>query len=100
MKAKESFNERLRGCCAALFCLFLILVSSFGKPTQSNTLKLSTQEEIAQDIALVPCKDNERLNAAKALFARMGDPADTRLKSRMESRILLSTKRESLPKRS
>lgn len=66
----------LQWCCPAVFCFLLILAPSFGKAIQSNTLRISTQEEIAQDIASVPCKNNERLNAAKALFVKMGVQAD------------------------
>jgi Peptidase family M28 len=62
--------------CAAVLCFLLTLAPSFGKSTQSNTSPISTQEDIAQDIASVPCKDNERLNAVKALFVKMGGQAD------------------------
>jgi hypothetical protein len=54
-------------------CLFLAPIS-FG--TQDGKLIISTQDEIAQDIALAPCDSNKRLDAVKALFARMGASAE------------------------
>jgi Iap family predicted aminopeptidase len=40
--------------------------------SQNYKVVFSTQEQLAEDIALAPCKDSERLNAAKALFMKMG----------------------------
>ena len=66
----------LHWCSAAALCFLLTLAPSFGKATQSNPPTISTAEEIAQDIGSVPCKDNERLIAAKALFVRLGAQTD------------------------
>ena len=66
----------LHWCSAAALCFLLTLAPSFGKATQSNPPTISTPEEIAQDIGSVPCKDNERLIAAKALFVRLGAQTD------------------------
>ena len=49
-----------------IFCLF---ASTFA---QQETLKLSTQDEIKNEIALVPCKNKERLEGVKSLFRQMG----------------------------
>jgi len=56
-----------------IVCLFLAPIS-FG--TQESNLTISAQDEIAQDIALAPCDNNKRLDAVKALFARMGASAE------------------------
>ncbi len=63
---------------AVLFLTSLLsgLAPSYERTTQSNAPKISTLEEIAQDIASAPCKDNERLNAARALFVKMGALVD------------------------
>jgi Zn-dependent M28 family amino/carboxypeptidase len=54
-----------------IYYLSLVLtLSSFA--SQSNKLIVSTQEQIAQDTAQVPCKDSERLKGVKSLFIRMG----------------------------
>jgi hypothetical protein len=38
---------------------------------------ISTPEEIAADLKQIPCRDNERIQAARLLFLKMGaDPAD------------------------
>lgn len=60
---------------AAIACLLFALAPiSFG--SQNGKLTISTEEETAQDIALAPCKDAERLNAVKALFTKMGASAE------------------------
>jgi hypothetical protein len=60
---------------AIIVCsLFALAPISFG--SQTGKLIISTEEEIAKDIALAPCKDAERMNAVKALFTRLGASAE------------------------
>jgi len=40
--------------------------------SQNNKLIISTEEQIAQDTAQVPCKDSERLKSVKSQFLRLG----------------------------
>jgi hypothetical protein len=53
--------------------LFLVL----PQPLQAGQQKItsSTPDQFKEEFKSVPCKDSERLNAAKALFERMGAPA-------------------------
>jgi len=39
-------------------------------------VRVSSQEETTQDVALAPCKDNERMEVVKALFIKMGAPTE------------------------
>lgn len=72
-KDGDSFQRSLGTCC----CLFLTLASAtISNARQSGKLVISTEEETAQDMALVPCKDKERLTATKALFVKLGARAD------------------------
>jgi Iap family predicted aminopeptidase len=41
-------------------------------PAQHGDITISSVEEIKSEFNSVPCKDTDRLNAAKALFAKMG----------------------------
>lgn len=54
----------------------MMIISSSSWADQTPTIKtkivISTQQETAQDIALAPCKNSERLEAAKALFIKLG----------------------------
>lgn len=52
--------------------LFLAFTSSFAMSAQKSKLIISTEEQIREDIFSSPCKDNERLIAAKALFMKVG----------------------------
>lgn len=42
---------------------------------QQSSIKISTPEEIKADFSSVPCKDDERLAAVKAVFEKAGAPA-------------------------
>jgi Peptidase family M28 len=63
---------------------FVFFVFSLLHPTlqttfaqDGNGIHLSTPDEIKSEFDSVPCKNDERLNAVKALFERMGaDPAE------------------------
>ncbi len=58
--------------------LLIILVLSFSTQTfaqQQNSL-VSTEESVTESVKLVPCKQEERLEAVKKLFAQMGAKDD------------------------
>ncbi len=65
-----------------VFCLsfILTLISSIltlnSSASQNNNLVISTEEQIAEDIAQVPCEERERLNAVKSLFSKMSAQAE------------------------
>jgi acetylornithine deacetylase/succinyl-diaminopimelate desuccinylase-like protein len=62
---------------AVLACIFLAFTpAESGFAYQNYKVAFSTQEELAQDIALAPCKDSERLSAVKVLFMKMGARED------------------------
>ena len=77
-------NDNKNQCtCAPSFRLAyfsLLLAVSVGSGSASQNylaaqnykVVFSTQEQLAEDIALAPCKDSERLTAVKALFMKMG----------------------------
>jgi Iap family predicted aminopeptidase len=46
---------------------------------QDNKIIISSQEETAQDVAQVSCKETQRLSAVKALFIKMGARAENLL---------------------
>jgi Zn-dependent M28 family amino/carboxypeptidase len=52
-----------------------ILFTSASVSAQQKEIKLSTPEQIKTEFDLVPCKNEERLIAAKALFEKMGASA-------------------------
>lgn len=61
--------------------LFYVLILLFGglAPTvasQQNSIHFSTPEDIQEDIKAVSCESKERLEKVKALFIKMGAPAD------------------------
>jgi Peptidase family M28 len=61
----------------AFFCLFCFLFNIAALGQDGNGIHLSTPEEIKSEFDSVPCKDDERQNAVKALFERMGaDPSE------------------------
>jgi len=64
-------NKRLliRNFIAILFSGFAFVYASFA---QQPSVKISTEAEITEDIKLNVCKNNERLEAVKKLFQKMG----------------------------
>jgi Zn-dependent M28 family amino/carboxypeptidase len=54
--------------------LFLIFVLSFSTQTlaQQTNSPLSTEEQIAENVKLVPCDSKKRLEAVKELFEKLG----------------------------
>lgn len=75
---KRKRRPSVPGLLVPLFTFVLLapasIVSDYAAQTQEGVI--STREEIARDLALAPCKDGERLNAAKALFLKMGGRED------------------------
>jgi putative aminopeptidase FrvX len=51
--------------------ILLVFIFSINEFAQQK-VKISTEEEIKENINLAPCKDNERLEAVKNLFLKMG----------------------------
>ncbi len=62
-----------------VFLLFMPL-DSLAQNGEGNGLRLSSVEEIKTEFDNVPCKNNERLSAVRALFEKMGaDPAEIKV---------------------
>jgi Iap family predicted aminopeptidase len=61
--------------CWIVCCLLMVSTLGFSA-SQGNKIIISTQEETAQDVAQVPCKQTQRLSAARALFIKMGAQAE------------------------
>jgi Zn-dependent M28 family amino/carboxypeptidase len=60
--------------------LFLIICFCAAAAfAQTAAVKISTEDEIKEDLKLVPCKNGERLEAAKKLFQKLG-AADEQIK--------------------
>jgi Zn-dependent M28 family amino/carboxypeptidase len=55
-----------------ILLLMLFFAVSDASGQQQASISTSTPEQIKEDFAAVPCKDEERLNAVKALFEKMG----------------------------
>lgn len=53
----------------------LILFACITSFAQQSEIVISSPEDIKAEFTSVPCKDSERLNAAKALFIKVGAPA-------------------------
>ena len=51
---------------------FVLLLVVFAGNLSAQSIKISTADEISEDIKIVPCKSEERLEAVKKLFAKMG----------------------------
>jgi hypothetical protein len=68
---KLHFKQSHISILAAL--LFLCALTSLS--AQQDEIKISTPEQIKVEFDSVPCKNEERLNAAKAFFEKMGAPA-------------------------
>lgn len=59
----------------SILLVSLNLLALGSGQTQQAHLSISTREEIADEFKSVPCKNDERQDAVKALFARMGAPS-------------------------
>jgi len=84
---KRSNRGKLVTCTESLVlascaCVFVALTTTSGHASryylasQNYKVVFSTKEQLAEDVALAPCKDSERLNAVKALFMKMGARED------------------------
>ncbi|MBA3335908.1 MAG: M28 family peptidase [Acidobacteria bacterium] len=63
----------------SILILFTICIFGYAPFAQQTTVKISTEEEIKEDINLNVCKNAERLEAVKKLFQKMG-AKDTNIK--------------------
>jgi Iap family predicted aminopeptidase len=61
----------------SIVILMLLLSGSYASAQQQASIVVSTSEQIKEDFAAVPCKDEDRLNAVKALFEKMGAPSSS-----------------------
>lgn len=69
--------NRLRSVIIAVVASLLFLGGPSGRiRAQGISVKYSTVEQIKADIDLVPCKNEARLDAVRALFQRMGAGTD------------------------
>jgi acetylornithine deacetylase/succinyl-diaminopimelate desuccinylase-like protein len=89
----NGIGSRLRRISAfALGSVVLLLWPSPAATAQApQTLRLSTVEQIAEDFAVIPCKNRERLNAVQGLFEGMeAGPTDISIqKSRDTENIVI-----------
>lgn len=61
---------------------------------QKSPLKISTKEEITEDVTASPCKNKDRFEAAKALFKKMGaTDEEISVESKGDLRDLVVTKK-------
>ena len=65
-----SLKQSMRIFTVLAQLLFLATLASSG--TQQDQLVISTPEEFKAEFESVPCKDEDRLNAVKVLFEKMG----------------------------
>jgi putative aminopeptidase FrvX len=79
-KTKKSKKDRMGKKVFAflvLSCLFCLYLNITIFAQDGNGVHLSTTDQIRSEFDSVPCKNEERLNAVKALFERMGaEPAE------------------------
>jgi Peptidase family M28 len=80
-KINETNGKRYVSSFSFIFVLFVFpllhLIPQTAFAQDGNGIHLSTPEEIKSEFDSVPCKDEERLNAVKALFEKMGaNPSD------------------------
>jgi Zn-dependent M28 family amino/carboxypeptidase len=66
-----SLKRIATGALAQLFLLTICLLAN----AQQSAIKISTPEEIKAEFSSLPCKNDERLAAVKALFEKAGAPA-------------------------
>lgn len=73
----ERIRQRLVAASViAAFSLYPFVSITTGHPNQTTKLTVSTQQEISSDVARVPCKNSERLNAVRSLFVKNGARED------------------------
>jgi hypothetical protein len=67
-------NSLLKPTTAIILFQLLFLSVPLSPSTQRTEISISTSAEIKAEFEAVPCKNEERLNAAKALFEKLGAP--------------------------
>lgn len=77
-----------------LFCVGLGLPVYLGVASEDDRNPLSTPDMIEEDIRAVPCKNEERLDAVKTLFEKMGAPAAAISIERVDQVENLSVRKE------
>lgn len=65
----------LRLCLTTIFALLAFLSSSVASSAQSAGISISTAEQLKAEFDAVPCRNEDRLDATRALFEKMGAPA-------------------------
>lgn len=65
-------NTKLKHSHARILVAILFLFASTSLSGQQNEIAISTPEQIKAEFDSVTCKNEERLNAVKALFEKMG----------------------------
>jgi len=65
----------VKGIITSILAQLLLMIICVSAHAQQNTIKISTTEEIKAEFSSVPCKDDERLAAVKALFEKVDAPA-------------------------
>jgi hypothetical protein len=66
----------MRSIRDARFAIVSSLTLVLTLSSSANQLTISTQEQLAQDTAQVPCKNSERLEAVRSLFSKLGAPVE------------------------
>lgn len=65
----------VKQCVRIILAQLIILLASVSSSAQFTEVSLSTPEQIKAEFDSVPCKNEERLSAAQALFEKIGVPA-------------------------
>jgi acetylornithine deacetylase/succinyl-diaminopimelate desuccinylase-like protein len=58
--------------CSAIALIAILSLPIAALPLPQQAAPLSSQEQIQEDFANVPCKSKERLSAVRTLFEKMG----------------------------
>ncbi len=74
-KHKSTMHCLLRSRISALLISLILLLGPVSIGDGQSSVKISSAEQIKEDIEAVPCNNEERLQAVKALFERAGAPA-------------------------
>lgn len=83
-------HTKLKNSISSLFLLLIALIFS----AQAQNAKISTEAEIKEDIKAVVCKNDDRLESVKKLFAKMGaTDADMKVEKIKSVENLLVTKK-------
>src|SRR5688572_27431236 len=88
---------KLRFCSAIALIVILSLPIAALPPRQEAT-PLSSQEQIQEEFAHVPCKSKERLSAVQTLFKKMGaSPEEVSIEKVKDAQNLVVTRKGTEP---